>query len=304
MVRNPRSEPALRLKSQGVVLFEGDNDNFTVFRQAATGCKGLYLNLQPSPSDPNAQQRQARGIVQACKEAGVETIVLSTAFLTGDSSKWDTSLGQSTGVRDYFIPKAEMEKVVREAGVKHYTILRPAWFHANYLLPYSAWHLPGLCTSGELWHSYEEGVKMSHIDEDDIAKYAVAALLDPSKFNGQEIELGNENLTIVEATQILRKVSGRQIRLRKRNAAEIEAAKTVVPTQTFQLWANRVDSSIDGQAVQKKFGIRMTSLEDYLVREKGRVLASLPQTETDFAGEKRSSVAGEATTTVSTVVEA
>lgn len=277
VVRNARSDKALRLQSQGVVLFEGDNDNFAAFRAAASGCTGLYLNLQPSPTDLHAQQRQAKGIVQACKEAGtIDTIVVSTAYFTGARDKWDTPHGEKSGVRGYYLAKAEMEKVVREAGVKHYTILRPAWFHANYLLPYNVWHFPGLSTKGELVHSYEDGVRMSHIDEDDIAKYAVAALLDPQKFHAQEIELGNENLTIQEVAETLGKVSGRQIRVRKRTPQEIVEAVNVVPTQTFQLWANAVDLAIDGQEVQRRYGIRLTTFEEYLVQERDRLLASLP----------------------------
>lgn len=276
VVRNPQSEQAVRLKNQGVVLFEGDNDNFDTFCKAALGCKGIYLNLQPSPTDSGSQQRQAKGIVQACKDAGLEIIVVSTAYFTSHRSKWDNLVGERSGVRGYYLAKAEMEKVVREAGLKHYTILRPAWFHANYLLPYSAWHFPDLSTTGELVHSYADGVKMAHIDEDDIAKYGVAALLDPAKFSGDEIELGNENLTVEDAAKILSKISGFQVTVRKRTAAEVEAAKNVVPTQTFQLWANAVDVTIDGRETEKKYGIRMTTFEEYLAREKGRLLASLP----------------------------
>ncbi|KAH8819338.1 NmrA family protein [Xylogone sp. PMI_703] len=276
VVRDPLKETARQLESNGVVLFKGDNDAFDVFHNAAKGCKGLYLNLQPSITDPSAQSRQARGIVQACKEAGVNTIVLSTAFFASSKSKWDNVEGEKDGVCGYFASKAEMENAVRDVGVKHYTILRPAWFHANYLMPYSPWHFPELSSKGELVHSYDTGVKMSHIDEDDIGKYASAALLDPEKFDKQDIELASENLTIEQVAVILRKVSGREIKVRKRTPEEIEAAKNVVPTQPFQLWANRIDVQIDGGAIQSKYGIRLTTFEEYLEREKERLLASLP----------------------------
>lgn len=278
VVRNVRSEQALHLKRQGVVLFEGDNDSFGVFREAASGCKGIYLNLQPSPTDQNSQQRQIKGIVQVCKEVGLESIVVSTAYFTNDRSKWDNPQGERIGLRGYYLAKAEMEKVVRDSGVKHYTILRPAWFHANYLLPYSVWHFPGLSKSGELVHSYEKGVKMAHIDEDDIAKFGAAALLDPAKFGGQEIELGNESLTVEDVADSLSKVlgSGHHIRVRKRTQEEIDEAVNVIPTQPFQLLANAADMTIDGQAIQKKYGIRLTTFQEYLEREKERLLKSLP----------------------------
>ena len=276
VVRNIHSDKSRQLESQGVQLFEGDNDNFDLFREAARGCKGLYLNLQLSPTDPTAQQRQAHGIVSACKEAGVETIVLSTAYFTGNRSKWDNDLGKESGVWGYYTAKAQMEDAVREAGVKHYTILRPAWFYSNYLLPYSTLPFPSFAEAGELVHSYDVGTKMSHIDEDTIGNYAAAALLDPEKFNGQEIELGGENLTIDEVADILRKVSGYNVRVRKRTPAEVLAAKNVVPTQVFNLLANEVDLSIDGESIQRKYGIHMTGFEEYLEREKRQLRVSLP----------------------------
>jgi uncharacterized protein YbjT (DUF2867 family) len=270
VVRDPLKETARQLENQGVVLFKGENNDFPVFHEAAKGCKGVCLNQPMLP-----QVHEVRGIVQACKEAEVETVVLSTAFFTGDKSKWDDAQSAKDGVRDYYAVKSEMETVVRDAGLKHYTILRPGWYHANYLLPNSKWYYPDLATSNELIHSYNPGVKVAHLDEEDIGKYAVAALLDPVKFNGEEIDLGNENLTVQEAVELLRKASGRDIKVRNRTSEEVAAAMTTVPTQTFQFWSRRVDVTIDGELLEKKYGIRMTTFEEYFEREKSRLLASL-----------------------------
>jgi hypothetical protein len=39
---------------------------------------------------------------------------------------------------------------------------------------------------------YLEGRKTAHFDPYDIGKFAAATLLDPKRFGGHEIELGNE----------------------------------------------------------------------------------------------------------------
>ncbi|RYP09387.1 hypothetical protein DL764_001328 [Monosporascus ibericus] len=48
-------------------------------------------------------------------------------------------------------------------------------------------------------------------------KFAASGLLDPDRFNGEEIDLGFENLTAEETRAILSKVAGRNIKARRRN---------------------------------------------------------------------------------------
>jgi uncharacterized protein YbjT (DUF2867 family) len=276
VVRNPLSGPAQKLQSQGVVLFEGDNDDVDVFRLAAQGCKGLFLCLMPARGDRGSEPRQARGIVQACEEAGVEIIVTTTSAHAADRDRWDNEENEEQGLVKYFVDKAGVEDVVRSAGVQAYTIIRPAWFHSNYLLPYARYHVPDLLEKGEFVHAINNGVRIPHVDVDDVGKYVAAALLYPGKFGGEEFDLANENLTAREAWDILRKASGRDIGFKRRSPAEEDSAKAMITTQKFHLWANRKNIQVDGQKIQKKYGIPLASLEEYLEREKELLAASLP----------------------------
>ncbi|KAK7752775.1 hypothetical protein SLS62_005327 [Diatrype stigma] len=291
LVRDPQTEAAQQLASQGATLFTyRDFGDFDGVRAAAQGCRGVFMALWPT-ADAEAQ---ARGIVAACAEAGVTSVVLSTAWYTGSPEKWNVGGGRGRGAQqldpspdpamiEYFEGKAALERAVRESGLRH-TVLRPSWIHYNYTLPLAAVAYPELVARAELAYPHDvDAVRMAHIDEADIGRFAAAAFLDsdsdPGRFDGEVIELGNENLTGREARDIIARVTGRDIGLRRKTAEEVEAAEAANPLQKFQRWASRVDVTIDGEALRRKYGIDLTSFEDYVRREKDRILATLPPVE-------------------------
>jgi uncharacterized protein YbjT (DUF2867 family) len=264
------------LEKPGVTIFKGESTNFEEIFQAAQGCKGAFLNTFPWPG---LETQQAKTVVEACKKAGIESIVASTSFTVGDKAMWDDAATEEAGLRPYFLSKVEVEEVVRGGNFKAYTILRPAVLHSDYLLPGAYSNFPGLPARGELDHACNDGVQIPHTDAHDIGKYAAAALQDPAKFGGQEIDLPNELFTLEEVRDILVKVSGRDVRVRQRTPAEVEEAMATVFGMRFQLWANAKDFSGYGKLtkeVQTKFGIPFTSLEMALQRDKARLLECLP----------------------------
>ena len=275
VVRDSQKVPLI-LKHSSVTVFQGESTNFDVILQAAQGCKAVFLNTFPIPG---LEAQQSKTVIDACRRAGVESIVASTTFGAGDKAFWDDSTTKECGLHWYFSAKAEVEHAVREAGFKAYTILRPVWIIHDYLLPSAPYNFPGLATKGELDHSYDDGTKMVHTDSFDVGKYAAAALQDPAKFGGQEIDLGNEALTIEEVRDILVNVSGREVRVRKRTPEEMEAVKDVLFSQGLQLLVNAKDiskASAGAKGIQAKFGIPFTSFEMAMQRDKARLLECLP----------------------------
>ncbi|KAI9158030.1 Nitrogen metabolite repression protein nmrA [Paramyrothecium foliicola] len=275
LVRDLQKVPP-NLQSPEVTLFKGDSTDFDSIFQAAQGCKGAFLNTFPIPG---LELQQGKTLVDACKKAGIESIVLATTFCTGNKAMWDDTATEECGLRQYYASKSAVEDVVREAGFKAYTILRPAFIHIDYMKPHVYGNFPRLATHGELDHAYENGARMPQTDASDVGKYASAALLNPAKFNGQEIELAGENLTIEEVRDILAKVSGREVKTRKRTPEEVEQTKTVLFAQAFHVWANVKDfgpSIAAARDAQAKFGIPLASLESALEREKDRLLECLP----------------------------
>ncbi|KAK6078951.1 nad dependent epimerase [Seiridium cupressi] len=250
------------------------NDFEAVF-EAAQGCKGVSLNTYPIPG---LETHQATTVTEVCQKAGVKSIVSSSTFFTGYRALWDDQVTEEIGLRGYYLSKAKVEGIVRAAGFEAYTILRPAFIHFDYLLPSVHGNFPRLPTHGELDHAYNDGVRMPQTDGNDVERYAAAALLDPVKFGGQEIELANEFLTVQEARDIAARFSGKDVGLKKKSPEEVEAAKDTVFAQRFHFFANAKDLS-DSLAASKKaetkFGIPFNSVEQALVRDKERLLECL-----------------------------
>ncbi|KAM3077183.1 hypothetical protein ACMFMF_005095 [Clarireedia jacksonii] len=270
VVRDSQKVPLI-LKHSSVTIFQGESTNFDVIFEAAQGCKAVFLNTFPIPG---LEAQQAKTVIEASKKAGVESIVVSTTINANNKDFWDDSTTKESGMHWYFAAKAEVEHAVREAGFNAYTILRPVWMIHDYLLPSAPYNFSGLATKGELDHAYNDGTKMIHTDS-----YAAAALQDPVKFGGQEIDLGNEAFTIEEVRDILAKISGREVKARKRDPEEMEAVKYVLFSQGLQILANAKDisnASADAKAVQAKFGIPFTSFEAAMLRDKARLLECLP----------------------------
>ncbi|KAI0848405.1 NAD(P)-binding protein [Daldinia vernicosa] len=267
VVRDPTKPTARELESQGVVLFKGSNDDIDVFSNAAKGCKGVYLNLLSWPDnlDPG---RQAADILKACKEAGVEHVVASTAGWVGDRGKWDNPLNRNEWLRGFCKNDALVEDAVRRSGIRYLTILRPFWFHSNYLPPFVQEFYPELVKEGELVHSFNPGVVFPHINVDDIGRFAALALFDPATFDGEEIELASQNLTIDDVADAIRKATGKRITVRTRTLEETDDSNPIV---AWHLWANAVDLTVDTEALEQKYKFRFTTLQEYLTQEKAQL---------------------------------
>ncbi|KAK2049704.1 NmrA-like family protein [Colletotrichum somersetense] len=274
VVRDPEKAPPA-LKKQGVTIFKGESTNLDEIYQAAQGCKAAYLNTFPWPG---LETQQAKTIVTACEKAGVESIVGCTSFAAGHRDVWDDVATAEVGLRQYYLSKAEVEEAVRGGRFKAYTILRPSVLHTDFMLPGVYGNFPGL-PSGELGHACDDGVRLPYTDTDDVGRYAAAALQDPDRFGGQEIDLPNEYVTMEEVRDALVRVSGREVRVRQLTPAEVEVTKQTAPGMLFQIWANAKDFTalVDAaKEAQEKFGIPFTSLEAGLQRDKARLLESLP----------------------------
>lgn len=280
-VRDPSSAKAKALRDQGVVLFQGTHEEpDTVFREAAAGCTGLFLNI--SVFEPGQAKAQAEAIIKACKAGAgptLSSIVLSSTTRTEEMSH---DLGTPAAVHPwlggYYTAKAEVEAAVRESGIRDYTILRPPVLAHDYLLPHSATPhgYPQLPRSGRLVTSLDDDKTMPYLDENDVGKLAAAALLDPAKFGGHELELAADNLTAREVRDILARVSGIDVKFHKRTPAEMEETKMTEFFQVFEQLANRSPRRIDVEAVEDKYGIKLTRFEEYMERNKDKLLDSLP----------------------------
>ncbi|KAM0546218.1 hypothetical protein ACHAPJ_011004 [Fusarium lateritium] len=276
VVRDLETTPSA-LTNSNITLFQGESKNFDDILRAAQGCKGAFLNTVPFPG---LETLQAKTVVEACEKAGVESIVVSTTICTDKKSIWDTDEGKSiSSLYPYYVSKSEVEDVVRAGKFQAYTILRPSVMHHVFYAPSVYKNFPRLPTDGELDDLLTGNDKLPFTDANDVGTYAAAALQDPAKFDGQEIDLANELLDFEQVRDILIRVSGRQVGIVKRTAEEVEKLGINVPGQNFQRLAYMKDLNwvTEGvKEVQEKFGIPFTPLEEALQRDKVRLLECLP----------------------------
>ncbi|GFP57679.1 NmrA-like family domain-containing oxidoreductase malD [Trichoderma asperellum] len=118
VVRDPLKIPSA-LDKQGITIFKGESTNFEEIFQAAQGCQGAFLNTFPIPG---LEAQQAKTVVEACKKAGIESIVAATTVTVGNKAMWDDAATKEVGLREYFLSKAEVEEAVRNGNFKTYTI--------------------------------------------------------------------------------------------------------------------------------------------------------------------------------------
>ncbi|KAL1887851.1 hypothetical protein Sste5346_009963 [Sporothrix stenoceras] len=271
LVRDAMSPASRTLAELGAVLFQGDFDSTDAIKDAMQGVDGIFLNLFPT-QDINRQGMQAQFFIDTAKEAGTKSIVASTVFHTSNPKLWENREGMNT----YYRAKAIVENVVRSSGLESYTILRPPTLMHNFLKPDSQWHYPELATEGKLAHAFDPDARTPYLDAADVGHFAAAALLNPCLYDGHEIDLCAQNLTIIEVGAVLSRVSGRDIPAVRRSAEELVAKKGMLPALTFQIMANEFDITIDAGALSEKYSIRMSTLEEFMEREKEALISSLP----------------------------
>jgi uncharacterized protein YbjT (DUF2867 family) len=283
VVRNPSSASAQALRALGpesITLFQGSLDDESVWRKAATGTTGLFLNL-PDPELPHGSAETthtlASTILRAAQDAGVRHVVASSVlFCYSAPEKWDGEATRSVGLHALFLAKKRLEDAVFAAGMTH-TVLRLPWLNANYLLPASREMYPGLAERGELAHALAEGKKMAHVDEEDVGRYAAAALMEPGRFAGKKIDLVKEDLSMEDVAGVLGMVSGRDVVARRRGDEEVkglmEKGEGMPGSLPFELWANAIDFRTDEGVTAEEFGIELTGFEEYARKHAREIFA-------------------------------
>lgn len=281
VVRDQTSPKAKALQDKGVVLFQSTHEEpDTVFCAAAAGCTGVFLN--PTVFEPGKAKEQAERIINACKAGAGETLTTIVLSSTSRTDEISTNLALPSSVHpwlgQYYAAKAEVETAVQESQIPNYTILRPPVLAYDFLMPHSASShgYPALPRLGKYVTSLNDNNTMPYLDEVDVGKVAAAALLGPAKFRGHAFDLASDNLTALEVRDILARVSGIDIKFHKRTTAEIEESKMTEFFQVFEELANKSPRRVDVEALEEKYGIKLTRFEDYLQRNRDQLVDSLP----------------------------
>ncbi|GLI79561.1 hypothetical protein PoHVEF18_007898 [Penicillium ochrochloron] len=268
ITRNISSPAAQSLQSQRVTISEGDFDNQESLKKSMSGCTTLFLNLSPNHTKSTAEVEQAKQILTIAKEVGVQHIIYTTALGTNNPEAlkhWDPNSLVGTALSG----KKTIEEEVRNAGFGSWTILRPGNFMTNYLLPLVKMY-GGLVETGTFTTAYSKDTVLPMVDPNDIGKFAAAAVLDPVKFNGKEIEIASQMMGIEAVLNDISQATGRELQVVYLSEEEIEEQGRQNPLIYVQLVMRDLSQFVDMEKL-KEWKIELGTFAQFLEREKERV---------------------------------
>lgn len=269
--RDPASTAATTLSSLGVDVSSGDWDNEAALRNAISGCDFLFLNLFPDFQDFSHDRRQAQAILAIAKASGVKHVIYSNLWPRPSKTPNGDLIAHlfpSTVQGEILASKYGIEDDVRESGLT-WTVLQPGFFMSNFLVPkvfmYGDFRDTGVWSNALLPTS-----ELPLVDHEDIAKFTIAALQDPSKFSEQTIPISSEELTADEALAQISAQAGKKITTKFLTNEEIEtAAKVNMFLATHKTIRDMTFET--SSKVTKTWGLPLNSFKTFLEREKKAV---------------------------------
>ncbi|CAK7243792.1 MAG: hypothetical protein STHCBS139747_005320 [Sporothrix thermara] len=263
LARNLASDAAVALIARGVQLTQGHYDDAAALETAMTGCTGVFIALVPNFADPAAEERWAASIVAAAKAAGVQSVVASTGLGSGNPEQL-TGWEEGSFFAQVMRSKQRVEGVVVSAGIASWTVLRPGFFMANFLVPKMAMY-PGFRETGVWTTALLESTRLPLVDDLDIGAFAVEALARPDEFRGKTIAIGFDVRTPGQIMQTLAAATDRKLEAKFLRGDALDKAKATDPALAGYFAMRDMIDLVDVDEV-KSYGIPMSTFEEYVQR--------------------------------------
>ncbi|GLY76914.1 NmrA/HSCARG family protein [Actinoallomurus iriomotensis] len=273
LVRDPSTDRARAVEALGAELVTGDlHDRDSVIR-AAEGARAVFSVQMPAivgdAFDFEGEIAQGVNLVEGAKAAGVPQFVHTSVTGAGRHTEvpgW--AEGRWASMEGTLGAKSAIQDRVREAGFPHWTLLKPGFFMENFL-PSMAFLFPR-GVEGGLVSVLNPETRLSLVAVDDIGRAAAAAVAAPERFDGVELELASDHLSMKEIAEVLSRALG--TRLTAPDMTEEEALAAGMPAMgATHEWLN-----VAGQPGRPEYaralGLPLTSFEEW-AREHMRAAA-------------------------------
>jgi uncharacterized protein YbjT (DUF2867 family) len=279
LVRDPEADAAQALKSQGAVLFRGALEDAQSIKAAIEGVDAVFWPSLPSFVDMQDEVRGHDNLVAAAKDAkSVQHLVYSTVFHTEIATE-DPRYGRYPFFLAYWGNKRHGEEQVRTAGLKYCTILRPAEFMTNYILPAATYQCSDLIKEG-VWHTPLTPESVTRlIDPEDVGRLAAAAIADPDKFNGKEIEVAGDQLPYRDIIGSLEAASGKKLSMYTYGEQEAETIADQNPFVQGQLSVSALNEIAKkrNSGGLEDYGLGFKSFATFLAQNKATVIETFKE---------------------------
>lgn len=246
MTRKPDDQKAAALKAFGMDVIHGDYDDPKSLECALDGAWGVFAVQNTWEAGVQREEEQGKRFAGLAREKGIARFVYTSVG----------SAHRKTGI-PHFDNKSRIEETVRSLKFPSYAILRPVFFMENFLSPSM---LPGLL-QGKLRIGLRPETRLQMIAVDDIGKFGLMLFERHEKMNGAEIDIAGDAHTMPEIAGILGRAIGRKIEFAE--APKEDVRKFSEDYAIMLEWFDRVGYDVDIPALSKKYGIGLTSLDEW-----------------------------------------
>ena len=273
-VRDPSTDRAKAVEALGAELVTGDLHDRDSVTRAAEGVRAVFSVQMPEFTaegvDFDGEVAQGVNLIEGAKAAGVPQFVHTSVSGAGqhvDAPGW--AEGRWSLMEPVLGAKSTIQDRVREAGFPHWTLLKPGFFMENFL-PSMAYLFPrGI--EGGLVSVLRPETRLSLAAVDDIGVAAAMAIAAPERFDGVELELASDYLSMTEIAEVLSRALGTQ--LSAPDMTEQEAIAAGMPGMgASHAWVNAVGQPGRPQYA-RDLGIPLTSFEQWAQRYMRRATA-------------------------------
>ena len=246
MTRRPEGAAAQALGSLGAEVVQGDFDDSVSLERALDGAWGVFAVQNTWEAGVEKEEEQGKRLAELARKMGVTHFVYTSVG----------SADRATGI-PHFDNKWRIEEAVRRLGFPSHTILRPVFFMENWTSP---WFKPGL-DEGKLMIGLKPETVLQMISVADIGKYGLIAFEQHDKLDGEAIDIAGDAKTMPETARILGKAMGKSVTFVQ---VPIEEVRKFSEDFAIMLeWFDRVGYDVGIASLEKRFGIRPTSLAEW-----------------------------------------
>lgn len=201
LVRDPDTPRAKAVEALGAELVTGDLDDRDSLARAAEGARAVFSVQMPDVNGRafEGELDQAVNLIEGAKAAGVPQFVHTSVSGAGQHVSWVKD--RWAWMEPYYTAKAGIQDRVREAGFTHWTLIKPGFFMENFLPAKEIMFPRGV--EGGLVSLLKPTTRLSLVAVEDIGRAAAAAMAEPARFDGVELELASDFLTMTEIAAIL-----------------------------------------------------------------------------------------------------
>ena len=195
LTRNSSGSRAVNLQSKGAEIAVGSMEDIDGLRKAVEGAYGVFSmqNFWEKGIGYDGEIRQAKNLIDAAKEAGVQHFVQASI----------ADIETAKGVK-HFECKLVIEQYIESSGLP-YTAIREVFFMDNFIdAKQGKFIFPFL--SGGL----KPETKFHMLAVDDIGGIVETVFSDPDKYIGKKINAAGDILTVKEMKEIYQSVTGKR----------------------------------------------------------------------------------------------